>query len=394
MSSQNITCERVYFEDCPGAFIAYDSAVQCGLLDCTIDYNSGSPPTDPQATYIMVALYGSQCFVRGCVVRQNAQYEMGPANCNGLLIGSVSTSYVSDCQISDFTIGIQVGNNAKDAFFANVRVDAWQTAVTITVSKTGQGNHHLWSVLFANCTFFQTNYPDTEANQPGVFIDTGGEHNMYVASILFSNCVVAGFGGAGLQINSGQNVVVTGGQFSSNGQNASSEYLAAGIAITGPTTDVTITGADCTPTYELVMGMSQSHGISVIAGGTALIRGCNLSGYELYSDALYTESGSLPGTPLYVTSCAGYNDQGVEVRNGMPSSAATFYGYTYQYYGPVEFYTTPGEATISEIDVAGLNTHLTSGSFFLAPGEPSKITWSDHIVGSAIYLPLFLMIGK
>jgi hypothetical protein len=58
---ENIVCEAVYFLNCPTAFAADNRTLQCGLVDCTIDYNNFPGTT-------MIELLGSQ---DGCSASTN-----------------------------------------------------------------------------------------------------------------------------------------------------------------------------------------------------------------------------------------------------------------------------------------------------------------------------------
>ncbi len=98
---QDITCERVYFENCPQALYLGNRANQCGLMDCTIDYDS----LDGQ---VMVYITGSEDFIHNCVIRQPSQNTVGspppdgPKGCTGIVIASASSTYITDSHISDF----------------------------------------------------------------------------------------------------------------------------------------------------------------------------------------------------------------------------------------------------------------------------------------------------
>jgi hypothetical protein len=89
-------------------------------------------------------------------------------------------------------------------------------------------------------------------------------------------------------------------------------------------------------------------------------------------------------TNVQISDCAAYNDQGTVVRT-TPPGLTSFSGATFNYYGPVEFYTTGGQLT--QIAIDGRNTNLTAGSFFLMPLETAQLTYG-------LTPPSFLMIGK
>jgi hypothetical protein len=224
---------------------------------------------------------------------------------------------------------------------------------------------------------------------------------------------VYGFGAAGIEIDSGQNIVISGGQYSSNGQSPpdGQAYLAAGIEVLGGE-DITITGADCSGVNgawsSVVAGATeQAYGIAVGEGASdVLIVGCNLTGnltnglyvfeldevtpfnvyvrdcdatgYSAWNVAINIAS---TATLVQVTNCAGYNDQHVTLTTTPPVSGVTFYPYSFGYRGPIEFYTIqPTGATITAIEIDGTNVQLKSGSFLLVPGESASISWTPTIL--------------
>ncbi len=132
---------------------------------------------------------------------------------------------------------------------------------------------------------------------------------------------------------------------------------------------------------------TQQYGIYVESATqeNLFIHNCDLTG-----NLSAAVSAASPPTNLQITGCAGYNDQGVVVRNVIPPTATTFFSYSFTtpYYGPVEFYVSGVSGAISQISIDGHATPLKSGSFFLAPGENAEITWSG------VSFPIFLMIGK
>jgi hypothetical protein len=121
-----------------------------------------------------------------------------------------------------------------------------------------------------------------------------------------------------------------------------------------------------------------------------LVSSCDLTGNG--TAALYVP---VAGTDVQVTGSRGYNDQGTAVQNVSPGSGTNFKGATAGYYGPVTFYTASSlHATITEIAINGTSTHLTSGSFTLAPGSNyATITWTPSGLPPTEW-PYFLMIGQ
>ena len=152
-----------------------------------------------------------------------------------------------------------------------------------------------------------------------------------------------GWGSAGIEIDGGENIVITGGQYSSNGQYSPNTYLSAGIAITGGS-QVTISGADCSGVnkYYNPGSPAQPYGIAIsntVADvSNVIIDGCNVIAnhtngiivaqlgsftfdniyyFQLqrrrissYSSAINISGASTDLTNVHVTNCAGYNDAG------------------------------------------------------------------------------------
>ncbi len=120
-NSQNVVCERVYFNNCPTAF-SIEGSLQCGLVQCTIQYNSY-----PAAT--MVYINGPESFIDRCVILQNQRSQGGPANCIGVVIQQGGADYyISNSHIEHFTTGIHVyeeGANLTHLFISNVVCESW-----------------------------------------------------------------------------------------------------------------------------------------------------------------------------------------------------------------------------------------------------------------------------
>jgi hypothetical protein len=405
--AENVTCERVYFSNCPTAFATGGASLQCGLLDCTIDYELGP---DGQ---VAVSLNGSENFVHGCVIRQPGGDS--PSGGTGILLNGPVACFVTDSHISDFSIGIMVAAGTYEAFLSNLRVDAYTTAVVIEPA-TDSGT--IYDIHFSNCTLALAN--GSMAQSSGFTIGTGGGGNSNVAGIFLDHCSVLGFANAGLEIDSGENIVVTGGQYSSNGQNPSSTpFIGAGIAIIGGT-KIIVSGANCTgisylwqnqidtgtPTtqpYGITINQISSYvtlvGCDVTGNATSgivvaneadlfpsdiFIRGCNAAGYSKYGVAIDVKGGEVS---VQVTDCAGYNDQGslAVLSTGAPPSGA-FSNVTFGYYGPIAFYAAPSTSGVPlTITVDTVVTGLAFGGFTLGPGETAAITGTPA---------QFLVVGK
>lgn len=395
---QNVTCERVQFINCPTALSDDGYSNSCGLIDCYINYAQGVPDVP------MVVLSGSQDFVANCLIQLSGDE---PTMCTGLKI-SASTSYVRDCHISGFWTGIEIASGSEDTFFTNLRIDAYSQAVVLNPSS-GSGNIH--AVFFSNCTF---------ALGIGSLEQTSGVQIMYaegaqVASIFFDNCTSYGWENAGIEIDAGQNIIITGGQYSSNGQNPSSALLGAGIAIAGTSVSyVTISGADCSGVYQLwqekespppstqpcgiaisgdvsdvvingcVIKNNEIYGITITGASDEQVTGvfvsdCDVVGYAAYDDAIAVTGPTGTLFNIQVRDCPGYNDQLPTLSSAVPSGR--FSNTTFDYYGPVTFFVSG--SSVSDVQLAQtefgipvIDTKLAAGAFRLEPNEWAQVIHS------------------
>ncbi len=408
-SSQNVTCREVFFHNCPQAFSADAGSLQCGLIDCTIVYE-----LVPTTSRTMISLAGSQDFVRGCVIRQHS----AATNCYAIKISSNDGMFIDNNHISDFDYGLLITEGTEDSFIAN---SLFNVKVCGVLFKPGDNTGKINNIAFSNCVFAETLGGGTgNLGNSGVIIDTNGGADTNVAGIVFSNCIAYGWGCAGIEVDRGQNIVISGGHYSSNGQLSSSANLAAGIAITGGNL-VTITGADCSgvnefwqhkatgtkitqPTGIAISNNTESvanvlvdccnvqgnatHAVlvaqsSALTINTVLIRNCNVSStsYSSYSAAVNV-SGTV--TSLFVTGCVGYNDQRAVLNGGSapslgtPLSASTC---STPYHGPSIVPFSNSQALT--VYVAGTQFNMSFGDLYLSDpvdavgfsGQPSVFAW-------------------
>jgi hypothetical protein len=392
INSQNVTCERVYFNNCPQAF--YTESLEGGLFDCTITYDNFGVGGTGTVAPTMVYLGGQENYIDSCVISQTPRDNTpvaGPAGCIGVIVNPGGGAYyITNTHFSDFTQGIVVrdGPNLTRLFCSNVICESWTNSLVIQPT----GSDTIQQVYCDDCLFARTN-GSTDTTSTGVVVGTSGDGNSTLGEIFLNNCVVYQWNVAGVQVNSGQKIVITGGRYGSNAFNEGS--TGGGIAIVGTAADITISGADLTPKLTNPIFPSQGYAISITAAVSGLyVRGCNMSGYMYPSGPLYLSS---PGTKIEITDCAGYNDKGTPVATAFPSGSATFGSafYAYQlgstpYFGPIEFYTigatVGGGSTITGIKMDGNITGLKSGSFYMGPQETAEIEGSSPIS--------FLAIGK
>jgi hypothetical protein len=309
---ESITCERVYFRNFPASLVDDNMSVQCGLFDCTIDYTGSS-----LADQTMVTLTGSEDFIDHCIFKQLPISQGGPTGCVGLSIGSASTVYITNTHISDFDYGIEIpggGVNLQHALFSGINCQSNVTGLTIKPASNGT----IYELFFVNCVFARTG--DSTSVSPGILIDTDGGVSTNVSDICFANCMSHDWAGPGMQINAGQDIVVTGGRYGMDATDNSMTTSGA-IAVTGPAVRVSVLGADCSgkiPTYNSQPPASnqQPYGISVTGAVVDMqVRGCDLTNCK--TGALYAVAGS----DLRVTDCDGYNDQGTILQSTIPPPA-------------------------------------------------------------------------
>lgn len=400
-SSQNVTCREVFFHNCPQAFSADAGSLQCGLIDCTIVYE-----LVPTTSRTMVSLAGSQDFVRGCVIRQHS----AATNCYAIKISSNDGMFIDNNHISDFDYGLLITEGTEDSFIAN---SLFNVNVCGVLFKPGDNTGKINNIVFSNCVFAETLGGGTgNAGNSGVIIDTNGGDDTNVAGIVFSNCIAYGWGGAGIEIDRGQNIVISGGHYSSNGQATSSPNLQAGIAVCGGNL-VTIAGADCSGINEFwshkatgskktqITGIAisnnvesvanvlvdccnvqgnQTHGVLVAQSSTftintVLIRNSNVGSgnYSSFSAAV-SVSGTVSN--IQVTNCAGYNDQNAALNGGSaPTSATTAATCSTPYFGPSIFsYATNTAVTVTLFSVTV--PAALSGVYFL-PSATDSLRFSS-----------------
>jgi hypothetical protein len=346
----NVTCERVFFTNCPTS-VSYDSSSsQCGLFNCTIDYQNG------KNLRIMVSMMGTDNYVDNCVFRQSTGNT--PSGCTGIYMTSATSCFVTNTHISDFDKGINIDGASTQLRFSNVVSPSWTTSLTIQPISSGT----ITQSFFDNCIFYRSGASQTTT--PGIYIDTNSTGNSPVSDIYFADCMSYSWGGAGLQINKGRNIQINGGRFGAN----ASGTTGAGISITSTAANVLIGGADCSGT---VVGQpnTQPYGISVTANVAGVyVSNCNLTGNS-NSPGIYINATS---PQLEVTECAGYNDLGTPL-SATPPLNSTFQNTTLGWYGPVGLYVSGGSVTIS---INGQPTGLTGGGFTLAPGGTAEISGS------------------
>lgn len=392
--AQNVRVFRVTFLNCPQAVFLQHS-LQCSILECTalcgINIDScivlGDHPTEAIETYIA-----------GCLFRSGN-------GGTGVLVHDTEHVRMMNVRLEGFEYGLYIQPKGKSVRGHYANVTARQSSAgefigggLVIQPQTG-GDGNIQENVFVGCEFGPSDDAGTSYILGGMYID---EVDGAIDTLRFVSCTSLNWPGSGMQILGGSNIEVLGGQYSSNGQ--AEDTVQAGIAITGPANGVRIVGVSA---IGSVLSMAtQPIGVYVAMGCTnVLVKDCDLSANGQYGLYVGTGGGSAPtyvfvsgcnlrsngtgpidfaspGTGIQVLNCPGYNDQGTPVHMVAPSG--TFSGVTFGYYGPVEFYASLGG--IFSIEIDGHTTGLTSGSFYLVPGETAQINSSG--------IPTFLMIGK
>ena len=393
-TTDEVVCEHCVFQNCPAMSMG---GAHNGLLDCRVFYDVDDAADTENA--VMIYMAHTNDFVDLCYIYQRSVSKTppGPSGCIAIQVQGAEEPRVTNTNIVDFSIGIQIlgngGNpgNLTHGCFSNLACECDTNAVYIQPSGSGDT---ICELFFTGCVFERTHHSTSVS--PGVYIDLysgGGTEPDTVSDIFFTSCMVHDWAGPGIQINGGQDIVITGGRYG-NDATSSTMTTSGAIAVTGPAVRVTIDGADCSATVPSYPAQppadgAQPHSISVSGVVVSMqVRNCNLTNNG--SAALHV---STTDADLQVTDCAGYNDQHVILRNSTPpTSASTFHSYdlTNPYWGPFEFYIAINGASVTAIYVDGTLTHLTSGSFYIAPGENAEIVWA----GVGILNPTFLAIGK
>ena len=212
--------------------------------------------------------------------------------------------------------------------------------------------------------FIQEGMKSPSPNQDvGIYLDSGA------SDVTISGCDIRLNKQEGIVVNGASGVTISGCDLTSNTGTSSG----IGILVNGGSSNVNIDGCDVR--NNGINGIKVDGSVSAVSD--IYIRSCNATGYGSYSTAINISSVTSNQGTVQVTNSAGYNDQGVTLTTTPPSSATVFYNYTFGYFGPFEFYFTfHAGTTVSNIKIDGTITGLTSGSFYLVPGENGEITYS------------------
>jgi hypothetical protein len=417
VDGQNVRVMNTVILNAPqGVF--FDNTLQCNLFQCTI-YNATTPGT-ALTLGSGISNVAKETYVAGCTF---LSYKPSAGLGIAVQINSVEHVRMQNVRLEGYQQGIVItpgasaGGDAYHLHFGDVtcHTTSAMTSSGAAVLIQPYSPHAVARVTFEDCDLSQgQGKTATSYIGPGIVLDpvTGGG---VIDQVRFVDTRSFLWPGAGMQIEGGTNIEVLGGYYSCNGiASGSDEVIAAGIAITGATTGVRITGAACnnsvyiigknqfisdsgfapaTQEYGIYVGGSASgirvancdltgnldYGLVVTgAAGTpagVFINHCDVTGYTGTSQA--PVSVTTPVSNLQITDCPGYNDQAVQLSRPPtppPISGETFYNRTFGYYGPISFLVWGG--VVSEITIGAIITNLASGSFMLAPNAGASVTYS------------------
>jgi hypothetical protein len=267
------SCFRVNVIDCEFAFIIQSYATT--LLQCSITYDAAYS-SELGCTGIWVRAGATQVNIEQCLLTCASLNE----DTIGIQVDFSDWTRVCDTQVSGFYTGISFNNTGsgttRGPVFAGLEVDATGSCVLMNPGDT----NGVYDVSFVNCHFEPT--PATSApNGSGIVLSPGSLDNAGIDTVSFTSCAVVGYPAPyyGLEISGGQNIQVTGGDYSGNG--------GGGIAILGAATEIQITGANCVGlSYAgAATATTQMYGIYATAGQDIQIVGVNCSGNGTSSEA-------------------------------------------------------------------------------------------------------------
>ncbi len=266
---------RVTVTDCAIAVLIGNSG-STNLLQCAIVYDAAYPSAST-CTGIKISSGPGQVNIEQCSLTCVNLNE----NSTGIHVDYSYWLRVTDTQVSGFDTGIFIWNTGGGTItgpvFTGLEVDATGSCVTI---NSGNGaNNGVYDVSFLSCHFEPT--PATSApNQSGIVVSPGSQGNPGIDTVRFTNCAVVGYPAPyyGLEIHGGQNIQVTGGNYSGNG--------GGGIGIIGPATEIQINGANCVGlSYAgATTSTTQLYGIYATAGEDIQIVGVNCPGNGISSE--------------------------------------------------------------------------------------------------------------
>ena len=261
---------RVNVVNCANPFVV--NAGSTNLLQCTASYTLTYPVSQP-CVGLLIDSGPAQVYIEQCAFTCPSI-----AGSIGIHVGHSYWARISDTNVSGFATGISLKTGSNPAATGlschGMNVDAVNSCVSI--------QYQVYDITFVDCSFQPTSGSAPGAS--GILLSSSG--NGDIDTVRFIACSVSGYpvGHYGVEIATGQNLQIIGGNYSGNGT--------AGIAITGPAAEVQIDGANCIgPWYGgNSTPLSQQYGIYIAAGSDIQIIGTNCSG---------NGTSSSPGAGIY-----------------------------------------------------------------------------------------------
>jgi hypothetical protein len=359
-----VTAEFCLFTNCPQAMSCGDQF--SGLINCFIVQNNVN-------NSVQVAISATQCFVVGCIMQQQSISSGGPAGTVGVQMYSGSDStwiFRNHFSLLNQSI-VQV--NGRFTYIVGNTCEAYTNSIFLQASSPSASIYGV--VIVGNKCMLG---PNSTAQSSGIYIDSNGGAASNVAGIYLSGNMIFGFGNAGLQVNVAQDVVVDGGQISSNGLNPSSTALGANVVVSAAALRVKLSDIDMSGVFAY-NGGAAPYALAVSGSGACVASNCDMTLCGV--GPLYTSS---PGG-LSLINCNGYNNTGALVSAATPANGASTTLASLGYYGPGTMYVTGG--TVSAIKIGTNSLGITSGTVLIpSPSQTFVIDWSGSpsvvIIGS------------
>ncbi len=388
--------EECTFTNCPTAmkFLKVGSGEPLGgaAIRCVIDYGAPPAPTITNVTAILVGgiqteISGPSEFIGGSLLGATL------ATCiaiGGGVQNSVHNTF-RNLHITGWNYGIDysdingagIGSGTQNNFIDGCQFECFTTCINMT---TQSSSDVIFNQTISNCQIAKS--PNATNPLPIVFIDSNGGPASNIGPIFLANNLiysnVQGGSGAvgpppyntgvaqldqyGVQIGLCEYVSIIGGQISQVGTQLGSDGT-ANICISGNPTTVVIDSVNLSPVYTGTNSGSYTGSTGSAASEYALL----ITGDPTYVTVNNCPMTGFAGTPvsvmgspgnLYITNCAGYNDQNTPLNGGAaPLSALSAATCSTRYFGPSVF--TWSNPTPVTVHVFGLSYTANSGIIFL-----------------------------
>jgi hypothetical protein len=383
LSEWNNVVDGCTFTDCPTAMsfqMLGGSARQCVIVYGTQD----EIPTDVTA----IVIEANQTEISGPSEFIGNSATTGTQTCIGIGGGTQNCNHntLRNLHIAGWNYGVDYSNangnltksGTQDTVIDGCQFSIYGTAINMVPADA---THQIFDQTISNCVIYK-NQAATDAS-PIVFIDSKGDDNnsnvgpvFLVNNIIYSNIVSASAGGTGVapaglygvRIGNCQYVSIIGGQISQVGTVMGNDGT-ANVCISGSPTQVLLDSVNLAPTYAGVNTGSSTGTQGSAASEYALLISGNPTYVTVNNCPMIGFTGapvSVTGTPgnLYITNCAGYNDQNTHLNGGAaPLSALSAATCSTRYFGPSVFTWT--NSTPVTVHVFGTSYTASSGIIYL-----------------------------